>query len=60
MAWGTYDQDLSPENKRGAVLFVFCKIVNKELDSGVVYEDDRVMAFGDIEAINGGHILLMF
>ncbi|GLC80357.1 hypothetical protein LBYZC6_24710 [Lacrimispora brassicae] len=41
-------------------MFVFCKIVNKELDSGVVYEDDRVMAFGDIEAINGGHILLMF
>lgn len=38
---------------------VFCKIVNKEADSNIVYEDDLVCCFLDIDPINEGHVLIV-
>ncbi len=38
---------------------VFCKIVAGELPSSTVYEDDHIMAFLTIEAINPGHTLVI-
>ncbi len=38
---------------------VFCKIVNRELPAKVVYEDDRVMAFHDINPQAPIHILVI-
>lgn len=38
---------------------VFCKIVNKEIEPFTIYEDERAMAFLDIEPINEGHLLLI-
>ena len=38
---------------------VFCKIVNKELSSEIIYEDDKIMAFLDISPVNPGHTLVV-
>ncbi len=38
---------------------VFCKIVNKEIDATVVYEDSEVMAFKDINPQAPVHILII-
>lgn len=38
---------------------VFCKIVNKELPSNVVYEDEKHIAFLDIGPVNPGHTLVV-
>ncbi len=38
---------------------VFCKIVNKEIPAKVVYEDDKVMAFHDINPQAPVHILVI-
>lgn len=38
---------------------IFCDIVNGELSANIVYEDDLVVAFMDIEPINIGHVLLV-
>ena len=38
---------------------IFCKIVEGELPSSRVYEDDSVLAFLAIEAINPGHTLVI-
>lgn len=38
---------------------IFCKIVNKEIDSYIIYEDNDLIAFLDIEPINEGHILII-
>ena len=38
---------------------VFCKIVNKEIPAKVVYEDDKVMAFHDINPQAPIHILVI-
>lgn len=38
---------------------IFCKIVNKEIDSKIVFEDELCMAVLDINPANSGHILLM-
>jgi histidine triad (HIT) family protein len=38
---------------------VFCKIVRGELPSFTVYEDDRVLAFADINQISPGHTLVI-
>ena len=37
---------------------LFCKIVNKELQSKVAYEDDRVVAFHDISPQAPVHVLV--
>lgn len=37
---------------------IFCKIINKELDAEIVYEDDKVLAFKDINPAAPVHILV--
>ena len=38
---------------------IFCKIVNKEIPAKVIYEDEIVMAYLDINPINTGHTLII-
>ncbi len=38
---------------------IFCKIINKELPSYKVYEDDLVLAFLDINPLTVGHTLVI-
>ena len=38
---------------------IFCKIVKKEISCFKVYEDDRVLAFEDINPISEGHTLII-
>lgn len=38
---------------------IFCKILNGELPSSKVYEDDKVVAFLDIHPIQPGHTLVV-
>jgi histidine triad (HIT) family protein len=38
---------------------IFCKIINGEIPSSKVYEDDKVYAFLDINPINKGHTLVI-
>ncbi|MFA5537418.1 MAG: histidine triad nucleotide-binding protein [Bacillota bacterium] len=38
---------------------IFCKIVKKELPSEIVYEDQEIMAFKDINPVTPVHILII-
>lgn len=38
---------------------IFCKIINREINSNVVYEDDKVFAFRDINPQAPTHILIV-
>ena len=38
---------------------LFCKIVNKEIPSTIVYEDDEILAFKEINPIEPVHILVI-
>lgn len=38
---------------------LFCKIANKEIDSDIVYEDDQVVAFKDINPQAPIHLLII-
>ena len=38
---------------------IFCKIINGDLPSAKIYEDERVLAFLTIEQINPGHALVI-
>ena len=38
---------------------IFCKIINKEIPSTIVYEDDEVIAFEDINPIAPVHVLII-
>lgn len=38
---------------------VFCKIVDRQLPSTVVYEDDKVMAFNDINPVAPIHVIII-
>ena len=38
---------------------LFCKIVNKEIDSKIIYEDDKVVCFLDINPDCPGHSLII-
>ncbi len=38
---------------------IFCKIANKEISSNVIYEDDKVIAFHDINPQAPYHILVV-
>ncbi len=38
---------------------IFCKIINGELPSFKVYEDEKVFAFEDINPISQGHTLII-
>jgi histidine triad (HIT) family protein len=38
---------------------VFCGIADRELESSLVYEDERVFAFMDIQPVVRGHVLVV-
>ena len=38
---------------------IFCKIIKKEIESKIVYEDEIVIAFMDINPVCDGHILVI-
>ena len=38
---------------------VFCALVAREREASVVYEDDRVLGFMDLNPVNPGHVLLV-
>lgn len=38
---------------------VFCKIAKKEVPADIVYEDEKFLAFLDINPVNPGHTLLI-
>lgn len=38
---------------------IFCKIANHEMDSDIVYEDEKVVAFRDLEPQAPVHILIV-
>ena len=45
--------------KKSAAECIFCKIVEGELPSYMVYEDSAVLAFLDIFPIHHGHVLVV-
>ena len=38
---------------------IFCSIVNKEIPSSCIYEDEQVMAFLDLSQVTKGHTLVV-
>lgn len=38
---------------------LFCKIINREIPSSIVYEDERVLAFNDINPQAPTHVLIV-
>lgn len=38
---------------------IFCKIINKEVPSTIIYEDEDVIAFKDIHPVTPVHILVI-
>ena len=38
---------------------IFCKIINGEIPSKIVYEDDKVRAIMDINPVVDGHVLVI-
>lgn len=38
---------------------IFCKIINRELPSNIVYEDDHVLAFRDANPTAPTHVLII-
>ena len=38
---------------------IFCKIINREIPSSIVYEDDEILAFRDINPAAPVHILVI-
>ena len=38
---------------------IFCKIINGEIPSSKVYEDDKVLAFNDINPVAPMHVLVV-
>lgn len=38
---------------------IFCKIINKEIPSTIVYEDEKVIAFNDVNPVAPIHILVI-
>ena len=38
---------------------IFCKIINKEIPSSIVYEDSEILAFRDINPVAPIHILVI-
>ena len=37
----------------------FCKIINKQLTAHIVYEDEQLISFLDIDPIHEGHVLIV-
>jgi len=38
---------------------LFCKIIAKQIPANIVYEDEKVLAFLDINPVNPGHLLVV-
>ena len=38
---------------------IFCKIIKGEIPSAKVYEDEKILAFLDINPVNHGHVLVI-
>lgn len=38
---------------------IFCKIINQEIPANIVYQDDKFLAFLDINPVAAGHTLLI-
>lgn len=38
---------------------IFCKIVERKIPAGIVYEDDRVLAFNDIKPVAPVHVIII-
>lgn len=38
---------------------IFCKIINNNIPSNKIYEDDKVLAFLDINPVSNGHVLVI-
>lgn len=38
---------------------IFCKIANKEIDSKIIYEDEKVLAFRDLSPQAPQHVLII-
>ena len=38
---------------------IFCKIVSGEFESSKIYEDDKILAFLDVQPITKGHTLII-
>ena len=38
---------------------LFCKIINREIQASIVYEDERVLAFNDINPHAPTHVLIV-
>ena len=38
---------------------IFCKIINKQIPSQIIYEDDELIAFKDIEPMAPVHVLVL-
>ena len=38
---------------------IFCKIIKKEIPAAVVFENNNVLAFLDINPVNKGHVLVI-
>jgi histidine triad (HIT) family protein len=38
---------------------LFCKIIAKQIPANVVYEDEQIIAFLDINPVNPGHVLVV-
>jgi histidine triad (HIT) family protein len=38
---------------------LFCRIINREIPGAIVYEDERVLAFSDINPLAPTHVLIV-
>ena len=38
---------------------IFCKIIRNEIPSSKIFEDDKLIAFLDINPVNKGHVLIV-
>lgn len=38
---------------------IFCKIVDKKIPAKIVYEDDKIMAFEDLNPVGPVHVLII-
>lgn len=38
---------------------VFCRIINRECESKIIYETESIISFLDIDPINEGHVLIV-
>ncbi len=38
---------------------MFCKLINKEIKSNIVFEDDKILAFKDVNPVSPTHILFI-